>query len=156
MAKRIEGVSDKLLCCAREEFMERDFQDASLRVIAAKAGTHSDGQIAAATEGIVTAQYPGIIENCAICVKIDAPEATYVGGLVGTGLYYYGEETAFALKNCAVSGEITGAVTPGAVAGRAENCTIGTAPSLRWMEPHSARSARPTARTRARISARRP
>lgn len=39
MAKRIEGVSDKLLTCAREEFMEMGFQDASLRVIAAKAGT---------------------------------------------------------------------------------------------------------------------
>ncbi|MDO5300150.1 MAG: TetR/AcrR family transcriptional regulator [Clostridia bacterium] len=39
MARRIEGVSDKLICCAREEFMEMGFQDASLRVIAAKAGT---------------------------------------------------------------------------------------------------------------------
>lgn len=39
MAKRIEGVSDKLICCAREEFMEMGFQDASLRVIAARAGT---------------------------------------------------------------------------------------------------------------------
>ena len=88
------------------------------------AGTHSDGQIVAATEGIVTTQYPGVIENCTVNVKIDAPEATHVGGLVGTGLYYYGEETAFALKNCAVSGAITGAVTPGAIAGRAENSTI--------------------------------
>ena len=50
--------------------------------------------------------------------------ATHVGGLVGTGLYYYGEETAFKVTNCSVNGEITGAVTPGAVAGRAVNSVI--------------------------------
>ena len=87
------------------------------------AGTHSNGQIVAKTEGIVTTQYPGRIENCTIRVKIDAAEATHVGGLVGTGLYYYGEETAFAATNCTVSGEIN-AVTPGAIAGRAENSSI--------------------------------
>ena len=87
------------------------------------AGTHSNGQIAAESEGIVATQYPSIIENCTVSVKIDAPEATHVGGLVGTGLYYFGEETAFAVRNCTVSGEIS-AVTPGAIAGRAEGCTI--------------------------------
>lgn len=44
MAKRVEGVSDELLRCARDEFMEMGFQDASLRVIAARAGT-STGSI---------------------------------------------------------------------------------------------------------------
>lgn len=44
MAKRIEGVSDEVLRCAREEFMEMGFQDASMRVIAAKANT-STGSI---------------------------------------------------------------------------------------------------------------
>lgn len=88
------------------------------------AGTHSNGNIAAESEGIVTSVYPGVIENCAVRVKIDAKDATHVGGLVGTGLYYYGEETAFAIRNCTVSGEILGAVTPGAVAGRAQGCTI--------------------------------
>ena len=44
MAKRIEGVSDEVLRCAREEFMEMGFQEASMRVIAAKAGT-STGSI---------------------------------------------------------------------------------------------------------------
>ena len=39
MAKRVEGRSDKLLQCARDEFMEMGFQEASLRVIAAKADT---------------------------------------------------------------------------------------------------------------------
>ena len=44
MAKRIEGVSDEVLRCAREEFMEMGFQEASMRVIAAKANT-STGSI---------------------------------------------------------------------------------------------------------------
>ena len=44
MAKRVEGVSDELLRCARDEFMEMGFQEASLRVIAARAGT-STGSI---------------------------------------------------------------------------------------------------------------
>jgi hypothetical protein len=57
-------------------------------------------------------------------VKWNVPGATHVGGLIGTGLYYYGEETAFKITNCTVNGEIIGAVTPGAVAGRAENSVI--------------------------------
>lgn len=87
-------------------------------------GTHSVGDIAAETEGIVATEYPGIIDNCSVTVKMNVPGATHVGGLVGTGLYYYGEETAFKITNCTVKGEITGAVTPGAVAGRAENSVI--------------------------------
>lgn len=39
MAKRVEGRSDKLLECAYAEFMEMGYQEASLRVIAAKADT---------------------------------------------------------------------------------------------------------------------
>lgn len=39
MAKRVEGRSDKLLECAKTEFLEMGFQEASLRVIAAKADT---------------------------------------------------------------------------------------------------------------------
>ena len=39
MAKRVKGRSDKLLECAKAEFLEMGFQDASLRVIAAKADT---------------------------------------------------------------------------------------------------------------------
>lgn len=38
MAKRLEGKSDELIRCAQNEFMEMGFQDASMRVIAAKAG----------------------------------------------------------------------------------------------------------------------
>ena len=39
MAKRVEGRSDRLLECAMSEFMEMGYQEASLRVIAAKADT---------------------------------------------------------------------------------------------------------------------
>lgn len=39
MAKRVEGRSDRLLECAMAEFMEMGYQEASLRVIAAKAET---------------------------------------------------------------------------------------------------------------------
>lgn len=87
-------------------------------------GTHTDGNVVAETEGIVTTEYPGIIDNCHVTVKMDIPGATHTGGLVGTGLYYYGEETAFRISGCSAKGEITGAVTPGAVAGRAENSVI--------------------------------
>lgn len=87
-------------------------------------GTHSNGNIIAETEGIVTTEYPGILDSCQATVKMNVPGATHVGGLIGTGLYYYGEETAFRITNCSVNGEIIGAVTPGAVAGRAVNSAI--------------------------------
>ncbi len=87
-------------------------------------GTHSVGDIALATEGVETREYPGIIKNCSVTVKMNVPGATHVGGLIGTGLYYYGEETAFKIVDCTVNGEIVGAVTPGAVAGRAEHSVI--------------------------------
>lgn len=39
VAKAVEGVSEKILACAQEEFSEKGFSDASMRTIAAKAGT---------------------------------------------------------------------------------------------------------------------
>ena len=39
MTKPVEGVSEKILACAREEFLEKGYSDASLRTIAAKADT---------------------------------------------------------------------------------------------------------------------
>lgn len=39
MARRVEGRSDRLLECARAEFMEMGYQEASLRVISARADT---------------------------------------------------------------------------------------------------------------------
>ena len=87
-------------------------------------GTHSIGDIALATEGVEVHEYPALIQDCHVTVKMNIPGATHVGGLIGTGLYYYGEETAFKIADCSVNGEILGAVTPGAVAGRAENSVI--------------------------------
>lgn len=39
MTKPIEGVSEKILACAKEEFLEKGYSEASLRTIAAKAET---------------------------------------------------------------------------------------------------------------------
>ena len=44
MAKQIEGVYDRVLECAKKEFLEKGFKDASLRVIAKEANT-STGSI---------------------------------------------------------------------------------------------------------------
>ena len=87
-------------------------------------GSHSNGNIIAETEGVVTTRYPSEISNCKVTAVINAPGATHVGGLFGTGLYFYGEETAFKVSGCSVKAEITGAVTPGAVAGRSVNSVI--------------------------------
>ena len=87
-------------------------------------GTHHIGDIALATEGVMTTNYPGIIDNCHVTVKMNVPGATHVGGLVGTGLYYYGEETSYKISNCSVEAELIGAVTPGAIAGRAMGSLI--------------------------------
>ena len=87
-------------------------------------GSHSNGNFIAETDGVVTTKYPSEIINCSATAVISAPGATHVGGLFGTGLYFYGEETAFKVINCSVKAEITGAVTPGAVAGRSVNSVI--------------------------------
>lgn len=42
MAKQIEGVYERLIACAKEEFLEKGFQEASLRTIAARAGTSTN------------------------------------------------------------------------------------------------------------------
>ena len=39
MTKPVEGVSERILSCAKEEFLEKGYSEASLRTIAAKAGT---------------------------------------------------------------------------------------------------------------------
>ena len=88
------------------------------------AGTHSNPDIVLETEGFSTTNYPCVVDNCSVEIVMSIPGATHVGGLIGTGLYYYGEETAFSMTNCRVSGSIDGAVTPGAVAGRAEGNVV--------------------------------
>jgi hypothetical protein len=88
------------------------------------AGTHSNPDVCLETEGFSTTNYPCVVDKCTVQVTMNVSGATHVGGLIGTGLYYYGEETAFAVTNCQVSGSIDGAVTPGAVAGRAEGSNV--------------------------------
>ncbi len=39
MAKRVKGVTERILECAKQEFLEKGFKDASLRDIAKKAGS---------------------------------------------------------------------------------------------------------------------
>ena len=38
MASRIEGFDEKILSCAKEEFLEKGYTDASIRTIAQNAG----------------------------------------------------------------------------------------------------------------------
>ena len=39
VTKQVEGVSEKIIACAKEEFLQKGYSDASLRTIAEKAGT---------------------------------------------------------------------------------------------------------------------
>ena len=39
MTRQIEGISEKILACAKEEFLDKGYSEASLRTIASKAGT---------------------------------------------------------------------------------------------------------------------
>lgn len=115
---------DSITNCRADVVIESSKGGHAIGGLCGYAGTHSDPDICLDTEGFSTANYPSIIDNCSVNVSIHAEGATHVGGLVGTGLYYYGEETAFKVTNCEVTGEINGAVTPGTVAGRAEGSII--------------------------------
>ena len=84
------------------------------------AGTHSDAAKVLEETGVVITNYPELIHDCAVTATLNVPGATHVGGLIGTNLYYFGEETIWAASDCTVVAEINGAVTPGALAGRAE------------------------------------
>ena len=50
MSKQVEGVSEKIEACAKKEFLEKGYVDASLRTIAAEAGT---------TTGSIYSRYGG-------------------------------------------------------------------------------------------------
>ena len=115
---------DSITNCSAEVEIRSEKGGHAIGGLCGYSGTHSIGDIVLETEGILTTVYPAMIDNCHVIIYMDIPGATHVGGLVGTGLYYYGEETAFCISNCSVEGEINGAVTPGAVAGRAEGCII--------------------------------
>lgn len=66
MAKQIEGVSERILACAKEEFLEKGFSEASLRSIAAKADT---------TTGSIYSRYGGKEE---LFGEIVEPAAEYL------------------------------------------------------------------------------
>lgn len=82
------------------------------------------GYAGTGNDGTDTVKAPCEIKNCNVIINIDAAGATHVGGLVGTGLYYYGMEDRFNISDCTVKGSIDGAITPGTVAGRATGCKI--------------------------------
>lgn len=73
-------------------------------------------------DGVVDA--PSKITDCDITAEINTNGATHVGGLVGTGLYFYGMEDRFTVENCKVTASINGAVNAGTVAGRANGSEI--------------------------------
>lgn len=80
------------------------------------AGMGDDG------DGVV--DEPSKITDCDITAEINTNGATHVGGLVGTGLYFYGMEDRFTVENCKVTASINGAVNAGTVAGRANGSEI--------------------------------
>ncbi|WP_369282132.1 S-layer homology domain-containing protein [Oscillibacter sp. GMB15532] len=92
------------------------------------AGTGTDGA------GIdVAPAAPTTVTGNTVDITINAPGATHVGGLIGTGLYFYGMEDRYTASGNTVSGSITagtgvdslyGATTPGAIAGRAVGSSI--------------------------------
>lgn len=113
---------DMVSNCDAEVIIETSNGGHAIGGLCGYAGTHSNPDIVLESEGISTKNYPCIIDNCHVKITINAKGATHVGGLVGTGLYYYGEETRFKITNCTVSGSIDRAITPGTMAGRAEGC----------------------------------
>ena len=88
------------------------------------AGTHSDFERIRNETGVELTEYPGKIHDCTVNATITTPGATHVGGLIGTNLYFFGEETIWDAFDCTVSAQINGAITPGALAGRAEKCSF--------------------------------
>lgn len=92
------------------------------------AGTGTDGAGIDAAPAAPTA-----VTGNTVDITINAPGATHVGGLIGSGLYFYGMEDRYTANNNTVSGSITagtgaesvyGATTPGAIAGRAVGSAI--------------------------------
>ena len=65
MSKPLEGVSEKIETCAKKEFLEKGYVDASLRNIAAKAGT---------TTGSIYSRYGGKRRTFSAIVEAVAEE----------------------------------------------------------------------------------
>lgn len=89
---------------------------------------HAVGGICGYTGSLAPTE-PMQFENCSAKVNLDVPGSTHVGGLVGTGIYYRGMETWYALDDtCAVSGTVKARndskYQAGAAAGRAVGSLI--------------------------------
>lgn len=125
---------DSITNCTAAVTIESEKGGHAIGGLCGYAGTHSNPDVCLETEGFSTKNYPSVIDNCNVTVSIKADGATHVGGLIGTGLYYYGEETTFKVTNCSVKGSIDGAVTPGTVAGRAEGSVIESCEADIWVD----------------------
>ena len=69
MSRQVEGVSEKIEACARKEFLEKGYVDASLRAIAAQAGT---------TTGSIYSRYGGKEGLFSVIVESAAKEFTKI------------------------------------------------------------------------------
>lgn len=65
MSKQVKGVAEKIEACAKQEFLEKGYMDASLRTIAAEAGT---------TTGTIYSRYGGKEELFSAIVEPVAEE----------------------------------------------------------------------------------
>ena len=75
----------------------------------------SDAEKMMEVTGVEVTEYPGLIHDCEVEAVLNVDGATHVGGLIGTGLYFFREETIWNAYDCAVKAEMNGAVTPGAL-----------------------------------------
>lgn len=73
MSKPIEGVSEKIETCAKKEFLDKGYVDASLRTIAAEAGT---------TTGSIYSRYGGKEGLFSALVEPAAKEFTEISVLI--------------------------------------------------------------------------
>lgn len=70
MAKQIEGVSERILSCARAEFLDKGYTDASLRVIAHRLKTvRRADQILVLSDGKIVQQgcHEDLIRQPGLC-----------------------------------------------------------------------------------------
>lgn len=104
------------------EYMDYVENCAANATITAPNSAHAVGGICGYS-GTVDVYNPTRISGCTANFTMNIDGATHAGGICGTGLYIYGMESVFAIHDCTASGTMTGAITPGAIAGRGEGST---------------------------------
>lgn len=117
---------DEVKNCSADVVVNAPYAGHAIGGLAGYAGTLSPAkaQKIMSAEGIANEKYPAVFDNIDVRMVINAKGGTHVGGIIGTGLYYYGEETRFIVQNSKVNGAINGAVTPGTVVGRGTGSSI--------------------------------